>query len=143
MAYKILRLDDYGRGITKVDDKICFVNNALEDEEVEISIINGKSKFMEADSKELNNISINRQHVKGPYYLACGGCNIAHMKYDKQLFALSEEAYFKMYLLSNNKDVVQKQKQLLKMLLEDFKEELKKATNIHDDILRIKIEKNQ
>ena len=33
MAYKILRLDDYGRGITKVDDKICFVNNALEDEE--------------------------------------------------------------------------------------------------------------
>ena len=85
MAYKILRLDDYGRGITKVDDKICFVNNALEDEEVEISIINDKSKFMEADSKELNNISINRQHVKCPYYFTCGGCNIAHMKYDKQL----------------------------------------------------------
>ncbi len=85
MFYKIDRLDDFGRGITKVDDTTCFVSNALEDEEVEINITNVKSKFMEAESKEITNKNINRVEPICPYYLLCGGCNIMHMNYPKQL----------------------------------------------------------
>ena len=44
MAYKIDRLDDFGRGITFVNNKICFVNNALISEEVDVNIINEKSR---------------------------------------------------------------------------------------------------
>jgi len=29
MIGKIERLDDFGRGITYIDNKICFVNNTL------------------------------------------------------------------------------------------------------------------
>ncbi len=85
MFYKIDRLDDFGRGITKVDDTTCFVSNALEDEEVEINITNVKSKFMEAESKEITNKNINRVEPICPYYLLCGGCNIMHMNYETQL----------------------------------------------------------
>ena len=46
MSYKIDRLDDFGRGITFVNDKICFVNNALIDEEVELG------------QNDLNNVTV-------------------------------------------------------------------------------------
>ena len=85
MSYLIDRLDDYGRGITKLDDKTCFVSNALVGEEVNIEITNIKSKYIEANSKEVINKSPNRQAPKCPFYLTCGGCNIMHMNYDSQL----------------------------------------------------------
>ena len=30
MKKKITKLDDFGRGITYINDKICFVDNSLE-----------------------------------------------------------------------------------------------------------------
>ena len=85
MSYLIDRLDDYGRGITKLDDKTCFVSNALVGEDVNIEITNIKSKYIEANSKEVINKSSNRQVPRCPFYLTCGGCNIMHMNYDSQL----------------------------------------------------------
>ena len=85
MSYLIDRLDDYGRGITKLDDKTCFVSNALVGEEVNIEINNIKSKYIEANSKEVINKSSNRQVPRCPFYLTCGGCNIMHMNYESQL----------------------------------------------------------
>ena len=38
--YKINSLDHYGRGITEIDDKIAFIENALPDEIVEVKIEN-------------------------------------------------------------------------------------------------------
>ena len=83
--YKIDRLDDFGRGITYIDNKICFVNNALIDEEVEVNITNEKSKYLEGDVKELIKKSNNRIKAKCPYYNVCGGCNTMHMKYLSEL----------------------------------------------------------
>ncbi|MBR3490489.1 MAG: class I SAM-dependent RNA methyltransferase [Bacilli bacterium] len=85
MSYKIDRIDDFGRGITKVEDTICFVSNALENEEVDIEIIDKKSKFMEAKSTAIIKESQNRKEALCPYYLSCGGCNIMHMTYTHQL----------------------------------------------------------
>ena len=39
---KITSLDHNGRGITKLDNKICFVENALIDELVDIELVNQK-----------------------------------------------------------------------------------------------------
>ena len=36
---KVERLDHYGRGIIKIDGKIGFIENALENEDIEIDII--------------------------------------------------------------------------------------------------------
>lgn len=85
MSYLIDRFDDYGRGITKVDDIICFVSNALVNEEVDICITNKKSKFMEAYSTKFITKSSDRVEPICPFYNSCGGCNIMHMNYESQL----------------------------------------------------------
>ncbi len=85
MSYTIERLDDFGRGITNVDGKICFVSNALDEEEVDIEIINYKKSFLEAKQIKIIKESNNRVVPKCPYYFKCGGCNIMHMNYEKQL----------------------------------------------------------
>ena len=38
MLVKIERLDDFGRGIAFINNKITFIENALEDEIVEVEI---------------------------------------------------------------------------------------------------------
>ena len=45
MKAKILRLDDYGRGICYINDKITFVPNTCIDDEVEIEIIKETKKY--------------------------------------------------------------------------------------------------
>ena len=85
MSYKIDRLDDFGRGITFVDGKICFVSNALEGEEVVLEVTGEKNKYFEAISKEIINKSDSRIDAKCPFYNLCGGCNIMHMSYESEL----------------------------------------------------------
>lgn len=82
---RIEKLDNKGRGICFIDNKITFVENALENEEVDIEITNSKSKFNEAKVIKYNKISNDRVEVKCPYYDICGGCDLLHLKYDKEL----------------------------------------------------------
>ncbi len=77
---KIEKLDHYGRGITRINNKICFVENALKDEDVLINITKETKKISEAEVKEYLKESINRVKPKCKYYNICGGCNISHLK---------------------------------------------------------------
>ena len=71
----IEKLDHQGRGISFIDGKITFIENALPGEEVEIKITNEKKKFNEAIiTKRIKN-SETRIEPKCPYYNECGGCN--------------------------------------------------------------------
>ena len=45
MTVKIVRLDDYGRGICYVNDKITFVPNTCLDEKIEIEIVKETKKY--------------------------------------------------------------------------------------------------
>lgn len=83
--YKIESLDHYGRGITKIENKITFVKNALPGEIVEISITSNKNKYNEASVKKYIKKSNKRINVPCPYYNQCGGCNIMHLEYLNQL----------------------------------------------------------
>ena len=53
MQVKIEKLDHYGRGITKIENKICFVEGALKDEVVEIEVIKEKKKYYLATTKKV------------------------------------------------------------------------------------------
>ena len=77
--------DHYGRGITKIDNKICFVENAMIDDDVEVNITNEKKNFNECTIKKFNKMNPNRVENICPYYQKCGGCNILHMNYEDQL----------------------------------------------------------
>ena len=85
MSYKIDRLDDFGRGITFVDDKICFVTNALIDEEVDVEVTSEKNKYLEGKATKICKVSDKREKVDCPYYDLCGGCNVTHMTYEEEL----------------------------------------------------------
>lgn len=85
MSYRIDRLDDFGRGITFVKNKICFVSNALVGEEVDINILSEKSKYLEANSTKVFKKSKSRIDTKCPYYNLCGGCNVSHMNFIEEL----------------------------------------------------------
>ena len=77
---KIDKLDYYGRGILKFNNKVIFVENALKDEDIEIKIIKENKKYNEAVVTKYNNKSDIRVTPKCRYYDLCGGCNISHIK---------------------------------------------------------------
>lgn len=76
---KVEKLDYFGRGIIKIDNKICFVKNALVNEDIDYSIISNKKKYMEAISIVIRNKSNDRQNPPCKYYDKCGGCMLQHM----------------------------------------------------------------
>lgn len=82
---KIEKLDHYGRGIAKLENKTVFVENALPDEIVEINIIKDKKNYIEANVLKYIKKSNSRIEPKCPYYDFCGGCNIMHLPYEDQL----------------------------------------------------------
>ena len=85
MQYKIEKLDNFGRGISHINNKIVFISNALEDEVVDATTTYSNKKFDEAKVNEI--IDVSRMRIKPicPYFDICGGCNLLHMNYDDQL----------------------------------------------------------
>lgn len=81
---KIEKLDYYGRGISRSSGKVYFIENALKDEDVSITLLKEKKKYCEAKSKEISNISKDRIEAKCKYYNICGGCQLMHIKEEKQ-----------------------------------------------------------
>lgn len=84
MEVKIEKLDNFGRGITYINDKICFVENALDGEIVDIEIITDKKKYQEAKVRKHLKISDKRIKEDCPFSKICGGCNISHMNYSDE-----------------------------------------------------------
>ena len=81
----ILKQDHFGRGITKVDDKLIFVEKALPQEECVIDIYQNKKKYSLAKITDLIKVSSNRIMPSCPYYDICGGCHIMHENLTEQL----------------------------------------------------------
>lgn len=84
MKVRIKKLDHFGRGVTSIDNKVCFVKGALDDEIVEIKVLKNKSKYMEAETANIINRSLNRKRVQCPYYNLCGSCHLLHMSYMRE-----------------------------------------------------------
>lgn len=82
---EIEKLDHQGRGIGRINGKVIFILNAYIGEIVEVEVIKETKKYMEG--KVIKYIKTNSDRIKYncPYYHECGGCNIAHINYKKQL----------------------------------------------------------
>ena len=82
---KIESLDHQGRGIARIDHKIVFLPNALPGEIVEIEITKEKKNFSEG--KVLHYLEESKDRIPSacPYYPSCGGCQLLHIPYSKQL----------------------------------------------------------
>ena len=84
MKVNIYKLDYFGRGITYLDEKICFINNAFPNEIVEINITNEKSKYKEGEVKEVVEKSPYRIKSECPFSNKCGGCTFQKYDYNEE-----------------------------------------------------------
>ena len=83
--FKIYRLDNFGRGISYYNGKVIFIENTLDGENIEAEVKEVKKNIYEADTIRVIDKSPERMEPRCPFYKNCGGCNIMHMNYPKQL----------------------------------------------------------
>jgi len=82
---EIESLDHFGRGISHLNGKIVFINDALPGEIVDIKIIFDTKKYSEALVLKYHQKSIDRINCICPYFKECGGCSFLNYKYEKTL----------------------------------------------------------
>ena len=109
MKIKIEKLDHFGRGITYIDGKICFVSNALQDEIVELKITKETKKYYLGEAVDYIELSPDRVIEKCPYFNICGGCHLQHLSYHKENEYKQEKVKELLYQISrlniNVKDI--------------------------------------
>ncbi len=86
MRTEIYSLAFGGEGIGKIDGKICFVEGALPGEEVEFEAVKVDPKFIKGRVVEVLKPSEDRVAPECPYYKECGGCQLQHILYEKELY---------------------------------------------------------
>lgn len=74
-----------GEGITKIDDLVVFVPNAIRGEKVKIKILKVLSTHAFAKIEEILEKSEDRRDDDCSIYAKCGGCAMRHISYDKTL----------------------------------------------------------
>ncbi|MGT2926767.1 23S rRNA (uracil(1939)-C(5))-methyltransferase RlmD [Streptococcus cuniculipharyngis] len=82
---KIKRMGINGEGIGFYKKTLVFVPGALKGEEVFCQITKVQRNFVEASLLKVNKASKFRVKPACPIYEMCGGCQIMHLRYDKQL----------------------------------------------------------
>ncbi|RTE87699.1 MULTISPECIES: 23S rRNA (uracil(1939)-C(5))-methyltransferase RlmD [Gammaproteobacteria] len=83
---RIEKLSHDGRGVTHHDNgKVVFVEYALPGEVVKARITQSHDRFSEAVIKTVEHASEERQTPPCPYFGECGGCQLQHLSYQKQV----------------------------------------------------------
>ncbi len=82
---KITDLGTEGEGIGKVDGFTLFVKGGLPGDEIEAKVLKVKKSFGYAKIENIVVPSADRVETKCPVANRCGGCQIQHLSYEKQL----------------------------------------------------------
>lgn len=78
-------LDDFGKGIVHIDKTTCFLDNLLPGEKALVQTDFSYGKLKSAKVLERKTDSVDRVHPECKYYPNCGGCQLMHLSYEKQL----------------------------------------------------------
>ncbi|WP_026693530.1 23S rRNA (uracil(1939)-C(5))-methyltransferase RlmD [Peribacillus kribbensis] len=81
----IKRLGINGEGVGYFKRQVVFVHGALPGEEVVAEVTRIHPKFAEASIKKIRKESADRVTPPCPVYYECGGCQLQHIGYDRQL----------------------------------------------------------
>ena len=82
---EILRLNNEGEGVGIIDGITTFIPYALPNEFVKVKINNIYDNYATGTLKEIIKKSSDRIDPICPYFYECGGCNLMHLNYEKQL----------------------------------------------------------
>ena len=80
----IVRLSDDGRGIATHNSKIIFIENALPNEIIDVTIVQEKSKFYEGHAHKIKKKSNYRRLPQCLHFDVCGGCQLQHLDIKQQ-----------------------------------------------------------
>lgn len=78
-------LDDFGRGIIRLENTTAFVDDLLPGEKAIVSTYFSYGKLKEAKLDKRLTTSPDRAKPMCAYYPKCGGCQLMHLNYEKQL----------------------------------------------------------
>ena len=106
MRTEIFSLAFGGEGIGKVDGKICFVEGALPGEEVEFEVLKDDPKFIKGRVIKILKPSDDRVEPECSYYKDCGGCQLQHISYEKELYYKELQVKDLLERISGLKDLV-------------------------------------
>ena len=86
----ILKIDSLaygGKGVSRVDDFVIFVKNAIPGQRVTARITKKRSSYLEAQSLEVLNKSPYEVEIQCEHFSDCGGCSFQNLDYNKQIEA--------------------------------------------------------
>ena len=83
MQVIVEKLDDLGRGIALIDNKVTFIPNCLPKDIVDIKITKEKKNYNEGEVISLIKKSPLRIEPKCPFFSICGGCQLQNLTYEK------------------------------------------------------------
>lgn len=95
---KCFELNSFGFGVCKIDDFVVFVKDMIPDDVAEIKIISVKKTYGYGIITKMIKPSSDRIEPDCSCNRLCGGCNLRHLNYDKELI------YKKEYLSKMFKD---------------------------------------
>ena len=109
MKVEIFKLDDFGRGICFINDKVTFVPNTVPGDIANIKVIKEHQKYNEAVLVDLVNPSSDRIDALCPYFGICGGCTLQTLSYEMGINYKKEKVtnYFKKMGLVINPNVIE------------------------------------
>lgn len=81
----IFDFDHKGRGITKLEEKIVFLDGGVIGDEIEYIVTKEKKNFYEGKIKKIIKKSKDRKTSPCPYSNRCGGCDFLEYDYDLSL----------------------------------------------------------
>lgn len=90
MSKKVTRvisrgIDDFGRGIVEIEGKTVFVEDLLPGEEADVATYYEYGRLKDSKIEKRYTTSPDRVKPLCPYYGKCGGCQLMHLSYQKQL----------------------------------------------------------
>lgn len=92
MEVNINKLDHFGNGIGKINNKVVFVKRSLPGEIIDIIITSEKKNFITGKINKIIKESDSRITSICPYYDKCGGCNFLHTTYNEEVRFKKEKA---------------------------------------------------
>lgn len=81
----IIDIAEEGKGVTKSDELVVFVEKAVPGDIVDVRIVKKKKNFAEAVIETLHTSSDLRTDPFCQHFGTCGGCKWQHMQYEAQL----------------------------------------------------------
>ncbi|HEY0963377.1 MAG TPA: 23S rRNA (uracil(1939)-C(5))-methyltransferase RlmD [Pseudomonadales bacterium] len=84
-VFEIEKLSHEGRGLTRHEGQVVFVDGALPGETVRAEFTSRRGSYAEARTLEVLNPSAERTQPPCPHFAACGGCSLQHYASASQL----------------------------------------------------------